>query len=284
MIAWVDGRWVEAEDGRIPIADRGFLYGDGVYDTCRLFEGRWFRFDEHARRLHASAAVLRIEPPPVEELRRLADGLAGRNPDVAHGTLRMTVTRGSGPRAASAGAGSHRLVLTLQPLPGDWRERARRGWHCMTAATRHPPASVMPPALKGQGRVCSLLAALEAEAAGCDQALLLSTEGIVTEGATWNVFWRAGEVVRTPAESTGLLAGVTRALVLELAEAAGYTVETGAWDRSELDTADEAFATMTSLGLVPLLSLDGRDFPGPRLAVDRLAPLYWDRVRKECHG
>jgi branched-chain amino acid aminotransferase len=283
VIAWVDGRWVDADEGRIPIDDRGFLYGDGVYDTCRLFEGRWFRFDEHARRLHASGEVLGIEPPPRGELRRIADDLAGRNPDVSHGTLRMTVTRGSGGPGRLVG-GPPRVVMTIRPLPEDWRDRARRGWRCMTATVRHPPASVMPPGLKGQGRISSLLAALEAEDAGCDQALLLSTEGIVTEGTTWNVFWRAGDVLRTPAESTGLLAGVTRALVLEIARGAGYAVETGAWERGELDGADEVFATMTSLGLVPILSLDGRALPEPRRAVDRLAPLYWDLVRKECHG
>ena len=282
MIAWVDGRWVPADEGRIPIDDRGFLYGDGVYDTCRLFEGRWFRFDEHARRLHASAAVLRIDPPQAAELRRIADGLVERNPDVTHGTLRMTVTRGSAP--PGAGVGPPRLVMTLRALPPDWNDRARRGWRCMTATVRHPPPSVIPPGLKGQGRTFSLLAALEAEAAGCDQALLLSMEGIVTEGATWNVFWRTGDTLRTPAASSGLLPGVTRALVLEIAQDAGYGVETGTWERSELDDAEEVFATMTSLGLVPVLTLDGRALPQPRHAVDRLTPLYWDRVRKECHG
>ncbi|MEJ2503781.1 MAG: aminotransferase class IV, partial [Gemmatimonadota bacterium] len=186
--------------------------------------------------------------------------------------------------AGTAGGAAPRLVVTLRPLPDDWRERARRGWSCMTASVRHPPPSVMPPALKGQGRVFSLLAALEAEAAGCDQALLLSTEGHVTEGATWNVFWRRGEVVRTPAASTGLLAGVTRTLVLELVPDAGFRPETGAWDRAELDDADEVFATMTSLGLVPLRTLDGRELTGPRTALERLTRLYWDRVREECHG
>ena len=296
MIAWVDGEWVDAREGRVPIHDRGFLLGDGVYDSCRLFEGRWFRFEEHALRLQASGDVLRIPVPSAEELRRIADGIRERNPGVAHGTLRLTVTRGSGgPTPVRPDHAAPRLVVTLRALPDDWRERAGKGWSCMrsseksrwscmTAEIRHPPASVMPPGLKGQGRVFSLLAALEAEAAGCDQALLLSLDGNVTEGTTWNVFWRSGDRLRTPDASSGLLAGVTRGIVMEIAADAGLRVEEGVWDRTELDGAEELFATMTSLGLVPLLSLDGRELPEPRRAVDRLTPRYWERVRKESHG
>jgi branched-subunit amino acid aminotransferase/4-amino-4-deoxychorismate lyase len=273
VLAWVDGEWVEEEAGRVPIHDRGFLYGDGVYDTCRLYHGRWLRFDDHARRLHESADVLGITPPPVPELRRLADQILARNAPQEHAVLRMTVTRGGGRHDDRAP--DHRLVLTLAPLPADWRDRARRGWSCLTADVRHPPPAVMPPRLKGQGRIFSLLARREAEAAGCDQALLLSLDGQVTEGATWNVFWRRGDTIRTPAESTGILAGVTRGVVIDCVEEAGYALEVGVWDRRELDDADEIFGTMTSLGLVPIHTLDGRALPPARPAVERLTSLYW---------
>jgi branched-chain amino acid aminotransferase len=293
MIAYVDGAWLDHATASIPITDRGFLMGDGAYDTCRVFEGEFFRFDQHAERLRASGRVLRIDVPPVNTLRDIAGTLLTRNRSVAgpdaprfeHAVLRFTVTRGSGGAGLrTAGAGPARLVATLRPLPFDWRDRARSGWSVVTADTRHPPADVLPPALKGQGRVFSLLAALEAEAAGCDDALLLSTDGRITEGTTWNVFWRAGEVLRTPALAEGLLPGVTRGLVLELARQAGYRVEEGAWPRSELDAADEVFATMTSLGIVPVHTLDGRRLPGTGETVDRLTPAYWDRVRGETHG
>lgn len=285
MIAYVDGRWVEAGEAVVPIHDRGFLFGDGVYDTCRVLAGRYFRFAEHARRLHASAAVLRIPVPDAPRLRALAGELLERNAaaSLEHAVLRITATRGSGGRGVrTTDAGPTRLVLTLHRLPDDWREQAMKGWSCVTATVRHPPADVMPPALKGQGRIFSLLATLDAERAGCDEALLLSTEGYITEGATWNVFWRKGERIRTPAEETGILAGVTRSLVIQVAREQGYTVEDGVWERDELDDAEEAFATMTSRGVVPLRSLDRRPFPGGG-TVERLATAYWDRVREECH-
>lgn len=286
VIAYVDGDWVDPDDGVVPIHDRGFLLGDGVYDTCRVHHGHLFRFDDHAARLHASAGVLGITVPGIAELRGTAAELLDRNDDadLQDAVLRITATRGSGGRGVGTeGAGPTRLVMTVRRLPEDWRERAMEGWSCVTARVRHPPPSVMPPELKGQGRIFSLLATLDAERAGCDEALLLSTDGHITEGATWNVFWRKDDVLRTPAPETGILAGVTRGLVMELADAAGLAVEEGVWPRAELDDADEAFATMTSRGLVPLRSLDGHQLAG-REAVETLASLYWDRVREACRG
>lgn len=291
MVAYVDGEWLDADAACVPIHDRGFLFGDGVYDTCRVFDGIFFRFDAHARRLQASGAVLDIDIPAIPDLRRIADGLLERNrakspaPDALdHATIRFTVTRGSGGHGLHTdGAGPARVLATLSPLAADWRKRAARGWTAVTAATRHPPAMVMSPQLKGQGRIFSLLATLDAQRAGCDEGLLLSTEGYITEGATWNVFWRRGTEIRTPGVDTGILAGVTRSLVLALAADAGYAVAEGAWRREDLDLADEAFATMTSLGVVPLRSLDGRAFPETGRAAEHLADLYWQRVREEVH-
>jgi branched-chain amino acid aminotransferase len=293
MIAFVDGQWMDAAAATIPIDDRGFLMGDGVYDTCRVFEGSYFRFRQHAERLRASGGILRIDVPTVETLGSVAEELLARNRDVAgahahaldHAILRLTVTRGSGGAGLGRrGAGPARLVATLRPLPNDWPDRARYGWAVITASLRHPPPEVLPPALKGQGRIASLLARLEAEDAGCDDALLLSLDGRITEGTTWNVFWRTGTVLRTPESAEGLLPGVTRELVMGLARDAGYVVEEGAWDRTELDHAVEAFATMTSLGIVPVNTLDGRAFPESGDAALRLTPLYWDRVRQEIHA
>lgn len=292
VIAYVDGEWVDAAAATIPISDRGFLMGDGVYDTCRVYDGAYFRFDDHAERLRASGEILRIEVPPIGRLRAVADEILARNRSGAenatpfdHSVLRLTVTRGSGGAGlGTVGAGPTRLVATLRPMASDWRSRASAGWSVLTAATRHPPRAVMPAGLKGQGRVFSLLARLEAERAGYDDALLLSVEGHIAEGTTWNVFWRVGETLRTPAAEQGLLPGITRGLVLDIARGEGLVVEEGAWPRSELDHADEAFATMTSLGLIPIRSLDGRRIPGTGAVVDRLAARYWERVHREIHG
>ena len=277
MIVYLNGRWLDARGAAIPIDDRGFLLADGVFETGRLFRGKYFRFDEHLARFADSARQLRLVPPPRDELRDIALQLAERN-EFTDGSLRFTLTRGSGGRGlGTRGAGPQTLLATLSPLSPDWRERAERGWTVVTARTRRPSPDSVPSQLKALGRVYSLLAFLEAEAAGTDDALLLSHTGHVAEGPTWNFFWRRGGVVRTASLEAGILEGVTRAIVLQLSRAAGYEVEEGLWPIGEVRSADEAFASMTSVGIVPLRSLDEVVFPSADCAAD-LQRRYWAYV------
>src|SRR5205807_1383773 len=157
--------------------------------------------------------------------------------------FRVTLTRGR------AGAREPTLYATVQPLPPTWREDARRGWQLITAQVRHPPLAASPSRIKSLGRLQGILARFEAQDAGVDDALLLAPDGVVVEGPTWNIFWRHGRNIYTPSVETGILEGVTRSVVIQLARDAGYTVEEGSWPRAELDHADELFATMTSLAL-----------------------------------
>jgi len=265
VIVYLDGAWLNAVDAAIPIDDRGFLFGDGVFETALLRGGRFFRLAQHLARLQASAAMLDLALPARDDLIALCHELVRRNA-ATEGHLRLTVTRGSG--------AGERLLATLSPPDPRWLERAHAGWTLITAAIRRPPAASVPPELKGLGRMYALLARRESAAAGVDDALLLDTAGAVAEGPTWNVFWRKGERVRTPSTAAGVLAGVTRGIVLELAGGAGYTVEEGVWARAELDSADELFATMTSVGIVPIRALDGRSLPSREAAGRLLAPYH----------
>ncbi|MGH7445201.1 MAG: aminotransferase class IV, partial [Longimicrobiales bacterium] len=242
MIAYVDGRWVAERDAVVPIQDRGFLAGDAVFETARLYDGGYFRLGRHLDRLGQSAAILRIALPEPAALRAIAFELARRN-RLQDAALRITVTRGSS-------AGRPLVVATLAPVAETWADRARRGWTLITARTRTPPADIMPPALKAVGRTWALLARQEAADAGVDDVLLLTTSGAVAEGPAWNVFWRRGDVLFTPALETGILDGVTRAEVLALAPALGLRIEEGIFGRDALDHADEILATMTSVGPV----------------------------------
>ncbi len=272
-IAWLGGRWIEEADAFIPADDRGFLYGDAVFETGRLVAGGYFRLDRHLERLEASAAALRLPVPPRDELARVARGLADRN-GFADATLRFTVTRG--------GARGPLLLATLAPMERDWRSTANRGWRIVTAGVRHPPASALPQ-VKTPGRLHGLLARAEARRAGADDALLLSAEGHVVEGPSWNLFWRVGATLFTPAAETGLLEGLTRAALLDLAPPLGLTVEEGLFPRAHLDLAEEAFATMTSVGVVPFSALDGRVLPvAQRRAASALFEAYWDLVAREA--
>jgi branched-chain amino acid aminotransferase len=138
----------------------------------------------------------------------------------------------------------------------------------------------MPAQLKSLGRTYALLAHLAAEANGFDDALLLSADGYVAEGPTWNFFWRQANTIFTPALGSGILAGVTRSIMLDLSRAAGYDTEEVLAGPGRLAHADEAFATMTSSGVVPLRQLDDRKFSAAP-AAEILQREYWSLVRRE---
>jgi len=271
--AYLDGQWIDEDDAVIPADDRGFLHGDAVFETGRLVRGGFFRLGRHLDRLAASAQALALPLPPLADLLAIARGLAERNP-FTEATLRITLTRG--------GRRGPTLLATLTPLPADWRERAAAGWRVITATVCHPPLDCLPP-VKTPGRLHGLVARAQARGAGADDALLLTPGGDVCEGPTWNIFWRNGDTLYTPSADTGLLDGVTRAAILELAPALGYPVVQGRFARGALDGADEIFATMTSSGVVPFSALDGRALPAEhRRAALHLQQDYWKRVGAEA--
>jgi branched-chain amino acid aminotransferase len=277
---FLDGEYVTADQARISIFDRGFLLGDGVFETGRLHLGRYFRLEQHFRRLEQSGSVLGLPIPTLSQLIDIAEQLAERN-GFQEGSLRITVTRGAGGRGLSrAGVGSPTIVATLLRIPEDWESRAAKGWRVKTASARRPATTSVPAQLKALGRTYALLAYFEAEDSGFDDALLLSAEDLVAEGPTWNLFWRIGKTVFTAALSAGVLEGVTRSIIMDLLRAAGYDTKEGLFPRQALDQAEEVFATMTSSGVVPITQLDDRVLPKPTV-VPRLQSDYWQLVRSE---
>lgn len=272
MIVWLDGRFLAEEEASISIHDRGFLSADGVFETVLVQDGGFFRLRPHLERLAASAATLRLDSPAAADLDRIARRLVGEN-RLRNAHLRFTITRGV-----------HRPLLLVTARPSDPRapEHAARGWRLITARTRRPSMAAVPAQLKALGRTYALLARIEAADAGVDDALLLTDDGTIAEGPTWNVFWRTGSTLFTPALEAGVLAGVTRAALIELAPRAGLSVREGLWPRSVLDDADEVFASMTSVGIVPIRSLDTRQLAPATPAADRLRPLYRELLAREA--
>lgn len=283
MIVYLNGAWTDAAAATISIHDRGFLLADGVFETARVVNGRYFRLEQHLGRLADSARQLHLAIPHANELSVIAHELVVRN-GVADGSLRITVTRGPGGSGLDTrGAGPPTLLVAVHPMAPDWRERAARGWHLITANVRRPSALSVPSDLKALGRVYAILAHLEAESAGADDALLLTADGNIGEGPTWNFFWRSGRVLRTAALAGGILEGITRSIIMRLAAAEGYQTEEGLYPRSDLEHADEAFATMTSFGVVPIRSIDQRSFPGDGCA-GLLQRRYWEYVERSLQG
>lgn len=272
MIAYCDGEFLPEESAVVSIDDRGLLSGDGVFETALLFNGGFFRLRQHLERFSASAAIMRLPAPPADEVDAIVRTLVTRN-GVRDANIRMTLTRG---------VRTPLLFVTARPVDLQRQQRARAGWTAVTAATRRPSIDAIPAQLKALGRTYALLARHEAADAGADDALLLNSDGFICEGPTWNVFWRSGRTLCTPALEAGVLAGVTRTIVIELAREAGLQTEEGLYPRSAVDDADEIFATMTSLGIVPLRSLDGRRLPPLTPTADALQTAYFERVAAEA--
>ena len=280
MIVHLNGEWLPQESARIPITDRGFLLSDGVFETARLHLGKYFRLTQHLDRLDESARTLRIKTPPRDELVHLAFEIARRN-QLTEASLRITITRGSGGHGLKTRGADHpTLLVTIAPMADGWQQRAAQGWSLATARTLRPPSTSVPAQLKALGRVYAILAALEAEEAGADDALLLTANREIAEGPTWNFFWRKGRTIRTAALEGGILEGVTRRIIIEIASSEGYDVAEGLWPRSDLDDADEAFATMTSQGVVPIRSIDRHPLPATDCAT-QFQRRYWNLVADE---
>jgi branched-chain amino acid aminotransferase len=271
MMVFLDGQFVPEAEAALSINDRGFLFADGVFETALIHDGGCFRLGPHLDRLADSASALLLPPPPAD-LAAIIRELARRN-GLRDANVRVTYTRGAGTGPT--------LLVTVRPAQDHAAVRSR-GWSVITARTRRPSPAAIPAHVKALGRTYALLARAEATRAGADDALLLSDDGWICEGPAWNVFWRTGGTLFTPSLDIGVLAGVTRAVLVELASAAGLGVREGRWDRGALDAADEIFATMTSAGIVPFRTLDGRDLPPHTPAADVLQPAYWSRVGEEA--
>jgi branched-chain amino acid aminotransferase len=174
VIVCLDGRFITHAEAAIPIDDRGFLFGDGVFETALLHRGGFFRLRPHLERLAASAAVMRIPAPPVDEIDSVVREVCRRNA-LDDANIRITLTRG---------ASAPLLLVTARRPDATAIARARRGWTLVTARTRRPATSAVPAQLKALGRTYALLARLEATDAGVDDALLLGADGTVCEGPT----------------------------------------------------------------------------------------------------
>lgn len=272
MIAYHDGQWLDERDVRVAVRDPAFQSGHGVFESVRLHRGRYFRIDAHLERLAGSAALVRIALPAHDELAAVLRELAQRS-GLEEASARLTVTAGPDDGAPS-------VIATIAPIGADWRERAARGWRIVTARTRHPDPGTVPPALKSLGRVYSVLARQEARDARVDDVLMLLPDGTVAEGPTWNFFFRVDGVLHT-ASTDAVLGGVTRAVVIDLARAQGTPLEVGLPHADLLGRADAAFASMSSLGVVPVTELDGRPLAGSAGLAAPIQTAYWSLVHEE---
>ncbi|MFB6101906.1 MAG: aminotransferase class IV [Haloplanus sp.] len=276
----VNGDLVDADDAAVSVEDRGFLYGDAAFETLRAYGGAVFEWDAHRDRLERTCETLGMSGATPDDLHdRIAATLDANDCDDAY--VRVSVTRGAQPGKLTPDPEvTPTVVVIVKPLPRGGTE-GESVWDdpatVHTVETRRIPEAAMPADAKTHNYLDGILARLELRETEADEALVRDTEGFVAEGATSNVFFVDDGVLRTPARTEPILPGVTRAVVLDLAEEAGIPVETGRYDLEAVRAADEAFLTNTTWEVRPVERLDGVAVGGGPIT-DRLAEAFDRRI------
>ncbi len=261
-LVWIDGAPVDAAEARVPVFDRGFLYGDSVYEVTRAISGVAFALDEHLDRLERSAAGLMMRTPSRAAIKKaVVDTIAASQLDDAY--VRIVVTRGAGEIALDpAMADKPRLIVIVRPAKPPPPEAYRDGVDVAIVGRQRfspsMPTSTVDPQVKSGNYLGSVIAIAEARKRNAYEAILCDNVGRITEGSSSNFFIVKGRRVVTPPVSVGLLEGITRKKVIELLrkQHIGFA-EQPLWP-IDLAQADEAFLTSSVRGIVPITRVDGK--------------------------
>ncbi|MBI2865703.1 MAG: aminotransferase class IV [Chloroflexi bacterium] len=273
---YVNGEIIPREAARVSPLDRGFTLGDGVFETMRLSRGRIFRLAQHLARLSRSAASIRLVLPMSEqEFGAALYGVVTAN-GLSEAVLRLTVTRGISEGRGLLPTGQTKPTVVIQPSPfvPPSSQKYQQGFQARTASVRRNETS--PTAFaKTLNYVDNIVARLEAASAGADEAIMLNIAGLVASGTASNLFLAKAGKLLTPSIESGVLAGITRAAILEIAAGMGIPTSEQVIDPTDLTSADECFVTNAVFGVMPVVKLDGSDIgtgkPGPLTAALRQA-------------
>ncbi len=279
MLAYLNGLFLPQEQAVVSISDRGFMYGDGLFETILVMNSSPFRWAQHFERLARGAEFLRLKLPfSSEELLASSLELIRRNHTSA-GLIRLTVSRGSGQRGYSVSGPSRPVaVMTLHPalardpnLPPQWR---------LATTSIRVPARQLLTQFKTCNKLPQIIARAEASEAGADEALILNTEGFVIEGASSNLFWLRGRALCSPPVESGILPGVTRAVLHEICPELGLEWREENVRAEELANTEGVLLSLTSIGLAEATEKDEQPLPRSA-AVPHLWRAFWTLVKEE---
>jgi len=268
MKIFIDGKFCDERNAKVSVFDHGLLYGDGIFEGIRAYHGRVFKLAEHIDRLFYSAKAILLEIPMTHAALMKATVDACRRNKIRDGYIRLIVTRGVGTLGLNPNRCKNPSVIIIadkiQVYPP---ELYARGLDIVTVPTVRNLHSAVNPAVKSLNYLNNILAKIEANNAGVEEAVMLNAEGYVAEGTADNLFIVRQGMVCTPPLAAGGLYGITRQTVIELAEAAGWKVAELNLTRYDLFNADECFLTGTGAELIPVVKIDGRVIgsgqPGP---------------------
>lgn len=258
LYAYVNGRYLRKDEASISIYDHGFLYGDGVYEAIRAYDGIVFKLREHVDRLYESAKSLKIEMPLAkEELGRVVVEVLKKN-QLKNGYVRIVVSRGAGKMGVDPrNCPKPTLVVMAEPREPLFGEKVK-GISAIVSSLRRTPSWALDPRIKTLNYLNNILAKIEAIEAGVEEAIMLNEQGYVAETSTENIFVVKNGAIATPHPSMGVLKGITRDVVIRIAKELGYPLEERSITVHELYNADEIFVTGTAAEVVPVIKVSGR--------------------------
>ncbi|RKU19686.1 branched-chain amino acid aminotransferase [Candidatus Poribacteria bacterium] len=259
MLIYIDGEFLPKAEAKVSVFDHGLLYGDGVFEGIRSYNGRVFKLDEHLERLYNSAKSIMLQIPiSIETMKETVLETLRRN-HLTEAYIRLVVTRGVGDLGLDPDKCpkpsiiiiADKIVLYPQKFYED-------GLEIVTASVRRNYAEAINPRIKSLNYLNNILAKIEGKQAGAQEVLMLNAEGYVVECSVDNIFWIKNETIVTPPVHMGILEGVTRNSVIGLAREAGMKVEERVFTRHDLYIADECFLTGTAAEVIPVVKIDQR--------------------------
>ncbi|SDI48902.1 branched-chain amino acid aminotransferase [Planococcus glaciei] len=268
QLIYLNGEFVRKEDAKVSVYDHGFLYGDGVFEGIRSYNGNVFRLEEHLERLYDSAKSVMLEiPHTFEEMTKLVVETLRRN-ELKDAYIRLIVSRGVGNLGIDPLTCSKPSVIVIaEALSLFPKSLYDNGIEIVSVATRRNRSDVLSPKVKSLNYMNNILVKIEANLAGVSEALMLNDQGYVAEGSADNIFIVRKNKILTPPGYVGALEGITRNAIMEVAAQKGYEVQEGVFTRHDVYVADEVFLTGTAAEVIAVIKVDGRVIgdgkPGP---------------------
>ena len=284
-VCWLNGSIVNDEQATVSVFDHGLLYGDGVFEGIRFYNHQAFRLEKHLQRLHHSALAIGLDIPYSKTELEVAICDVIREFEKPEGYLRLVITRGKGPLGINPAQCTKPTAFIIADQLSFVSENVQhKGAKLIIASTRRLSPDGLDPRVKSLNYLNHILARMEANHAGVDEAILLNAQGHVTEGSTDNIFIIRNNKILTPAVSDGALEGITRDIIFEISEEQGFSCYEKTLSPYDLYTADECFLTGTAMELIPVSEIDGRKLSAcPGIMFNKLQNLFKEKIKYEVN-
>jgi len=259
VVVNINGKLCKPEEAFINVFDRAVLYGDGVYETLRTYEGKVFLYEEHFKRLQSSLRMLNIKTNYTSEELYQEIIKTIKAADNKESMIRLIISRGISTINLNPNYSyGPTLIIIVQPYEPFPEECYKSGVSLIISEIRRNPVESLNPAIKSLNLLNNFLAYKEAMEKNAFDAILLNTRGYISEGTTFNVFWVKKDILYTPSEKVGILLGVTRDLILNISKKMGINVRKGFYRKEEILDADESFITSTLKEIIPVRQINGK--------------------------